>query len=106
MTPRTDISSILVFGAAVGLAACAQPRDPRAERQALLDRIAAACGLPGSAFLLTDANEVRFRPPPESRYGSVDCALTKLRDNRLLRDAAVGFVGNEAVRPEGGNEAR
>ena len=107
MPRRTDISSILIIGAAsVGAAACAQTSDPVAnstdqpasEKRIVLDRIAAECSLPSTTFVLVEDAEIRIQPGPDANFESVDCALRRVREADLVKDLPMGFVGNEALR--------
>ncbi len=47
---------------------------------------------------LTGPNELRFQPPADAKYESVDCALSELK--KLKFPMKMGFVGNEAFAPE------
>jgi hypothetical protein len=98
MPKRTDISSILIIGAAM-LGACSigtssAPKDKRAA----LDQIAAKCNLQSSIFTLGEGDNIIFRPPADANYDDVDCALTEVKKSPF--PFKLGFVGNEALAPE------
>ncbi len=47
---------------------------------------------------LLGENELRFQPPADAKYESIDCALAELK--KLKFPLKMGFVGNEAFAPE------
>jgi hypothetical protein len=103
MRGRTPLP-LLLAAAALPCAACGTralaPEEVRAERETALRQIAAKCGLPRSAFHLATDETLRFRPPADASYQSVDCGLAELRKRDLLKDMPLGFVGNEMPGPE------
>lgn len=100
MPKRTDISFILV--AIVLAAGCssepAVPRPPetRAERLAVVARIAAECRVPPATLELVGEDELRLNPAPDLAYEKMECVLRKL-DGLNLPPGAVGFVGNASA---------
>jgi len=87
---------------AVCLVACNKPADPISlhdQRQAAVDKIADACGLPRTALRLVGDDELHMQPPLDSKYESFDCALAKLKKLPALK---LGFVGNGYYPPDSG----
>jgi hypothetical protein len=76
------------------LAGCGKPAPVSIhdQRQASVNAIADACGLPRSALRLVGDDELHMQPPVDAKYESVDCALTQLKKIPALK---LGFVGNE-----------
>jgi len=89
------LSLILLVGLAVS--SCSQPAAPKTEAEAI-EAIAVRCDLPTGTMTLTGPNELRFQPPANAKYESVDCALGELK--KLKFPMKMGFVGNEAFAPE------
>lgn len=109
MSERADIPSILIIGTAAALvAACgreptvAGPPETRAERLAVLDRIAAECRVPRAMMELIGEDALLLRPAPDEDYERVDCVLRRL-DGLNLPSGRLGFVGNEAPAAEANN---
>jgi hypothetical protein len=97
MPKRTDISSILIFGAAI-LGACSADTSPPKDKQEALNQIAAKCNLPPSIFKLGEGENIIFQPPANANYDDVYCALTEVKKSPF--SFKLGFVGNEAIAPE------
>ena len=78
------------------LVACQVKPIPSAKNQsqAFLDGVADACGLPRDTFRLLGDNHLQMQPRADADYKSVDCALSKLGQQKVLK---LGFVGNEAI---------
>jgi hypothetical protein len=96
-----------VRGAALillGVASCTvQEGDEAQERQAELASIATRCGIDGRALRWT-SDGVRFSPPANARYESVDCVLDALAADREKWGVATGRVGSGAIPETGPND--
>lgn len=78
------------------------PPETRAERLAVLDRIAAECHVPRSTLLLVGEDELHLQVRPDEPYEHVDCLLHRL-DAANIPEQHMGFVGNEVPAPEANN---
>jgi hypothetical protein len=98
VTGRTGLALILT----ATVAACTHrvppiPHTVRAERMALLEKIAADCRLPATTLKLVGAEDLRLQPPPDAGYEHVDCVLKALKKTDFPQK--MGFVGNETYEP-------
>lgn len=91
---RAPTASILAMTlASCGHGAPPAPHALQAEREALLEKIAAACGLDAKALRLVGAEDLHFKPSPDEKYERIDCVLKALSKTDIpLR---MGFVGNK-----------
>ncbi|WP_156349135.1 MULTISPECIES: hypothetical protein [unclassified Sphingomonas] len=89
------IGFIFLTGLAAG--SCFQATPPKTRAEAI-EAIAARCNLPNGTLTLTGPEELRFQPPADAKYESIDCALMELK--KLKFPMKMGFVGNEAFAPE------
>ena len=100
MAIRTDIS-ILLAGALLAAGCSSEPAVPRppetrAERLAVVARIAAECRVPPATLELVGEDELRLNPAPDLAYERMECVLGKL-DGLNLPPGNVGFVGNASA---------
>jgi hypothetical protein len=89
----------------VGAAACSDappappaPAESRAERLAVLERIAGECQVSPEMMELVGEDELRLRPSPSEPYERVECVLRRI-DQLNLPAGKVGFAaetGNAA----------
>ena len=101
MPKRNNISSILIAGALLASGCSREPAVPRppetrAERLAVVERIAAACQVPRATLELVGEDELRLKPAPDLAYEKMECVIGKL-DGLNLPPGNVGFVGNAAA---------
>ncbi|KQM41406.1 hypothetical protein [Sphingomonas sp. Leaf10] len=89
------VSLILLTGLAGS--GCSQPATTKTQAETI-EAIAVRCDLPKGTMTLTGPDELRFQPPADAKYESVDCALGELK--KLKFPMKMGFVGNEAIAPE------
>ncbi len=87
----------LTFLTGIALSSCSQGVPPNTRAEAV-EAIAARCKLPNGTLTLTGPDELRFQPPADAKYQSIECALTELK--KLKFPMKMGFVGNEAIAPE------
>jgi hypothetical protein len=73
--------------------------ESRAERLALLDRIAAECRVSRSAFTLAGAEELRVDLGGEERFERVECVLRRV-DGLNIPPGKLHFVVGQAAAPE------
>ena len=103
MPRRFAIPALLLLAAACSREAevAMRPPETRAERLAVLDRIAAECNVPRATLILVGEDELRIQVRPDEPYEHVTCMLHRVdAANAHLRHA--GFVGNEAIQPDNG----
>ncbi len=87
----------LVFLIGIAVSNCSQAAPPKTRAEAI-EAIAGRCNLPNGTLTLTGPDELRFQPPADAKYESIECALTELK--KLKFPMKMGFVGNEAIAPE------
>jgi len=98
---------LIVLVGAAACAACAKspapaaPPETRAERVAVLDRIAADCGLPRAALVLMGEDQLQFRPARDAGIERVDCVLRKIQAANVRLQTAP--AANETQTPEANN---
>jgi hypothetical protein len=86
------VTVAMIFMASAGCSKPAAPVSIHDQRQAEVDKVADACGLPRSALRLVGDDQLHMQPLPDTKYERVDCALVKLKK---MPDLKLGFVGNE-----------
>jgi hypothetical protein len=98
--------SVLLLLAAAGCShearAPVHPPETRAERLAVLDRIAAECHVPRATLVLVGEDELRLQVRPDEQYEHVACMLNRLDAVNIPRQH-MGFVGNELIQPDNGH---
>ena len=80
----------------------AGPPETRAERLAVIDRIATECQVPRAMMELAGDDQLQLRPGSDLAYERVECVLRRI-DGLNLPAGHVTFVGvpAPAARPEG-----
>lgn len=87
----------LALAIGIAVSSCSEAASPTTRAEAI-EAIAGRCNLPNGTVTLTGPNELRFQPPADAKYESIECALTELK--KLKFPMKMGFVGNEAIAPE------
>ena len=70
--------------------------ETRAERLAVLDRIAAECQVPRAMMTLTGEDDLRLNPPRDLAYERMECVLRRI-DQLNLPPSRDGYVSNQSV---------
>jgi hypothetical protein len=97
--PQHNNTFFILVSCTALLGACSTetPIAPNDRLEALL-QIAAKCKLDPSSFKLGEDGNIIFKPPADSDYEDVDCAITEVKKSPF--SFKLGFVGNEAIAPE------
>jgi len=101
---------VLIISAAAALCACDRqpsvppPPETRAERLAVVERIAAECQVPPATLELVGEDQLRLNPAPDLAYEKMECVLRRL-DGLNLPPGNVGFVGNASAPVDTNNAA-
>lgn len=99
MPKCTDISSILVIGAAILLSGCStSSQSSDMDLKSRLERIESECNLTRGTLVALDDGGIELKLGETESFASFECGMQKIKAQ--IPDAKMGFVGNEQLEPD------